>query len=39
LIQRYKNKIKELDNNQKLEISNFSKILKGISSKINNKNI
>lgn len=33
-ILRYKNKMKELENNQKLEISNFSKILKGISSKI-----
>ena len=33
MILRYKNKMKELENNQKLEISNFSKILKGISSK------
>jgi hypothetical protein len=32
LILKYKNKLKELENNQKLEISNFSKILKGISS-------
>jgi hypothetical protein len=32
-ILRYKNKMKELENNQKLEISNFPKILKGISSK------
>jgi len=31
MILRYKNKMKELENNQKLEISNFSKILKGIS--------
>jgi hypothetical protein len=31
MILRYKNKLKELDNNQKLEISNFSKIMKGIS--------
>lgn len=33
MILRYKNKLKELENNQKLEVSNFSKILKGISSK------
>ena len=32
LILRYKNKLKELDNNQKLEISNFTKIQKGITS-------
>ncbi len=32
-ILRYKNRTKELESNQKLEISNFSKILKGISSK------
>lgn len=30
---KYKNKIYELENNQKLEISNFGKIFKGISSK------
>jgi hypothetical protein len=33
MLLRYKNKLKELENNQKLEVSNFSKILKGISSK------
>ena len=32
-ILRYKNRTKELESNQKLEICNFSKILKGISSK------
>lgn len=32
LILRYKNKLKELESNQKLEIKNFSKILKGITS-------
>ena len=34
MIMRYKNKMMELENNQKLEVSNFSKILKGISSKL-----
>jgi hypothetical protein len=35
LILKYKNKIKELESNQKLELNNFQKIQKGIASKIN----
>jgi hypothetical protein len=32
LLLQFKNKTKELENNQKLEINNFSKIMKGIAS-------
>lgn len=32
LLQQFRNKTKELENNQKLEINNFSKIMKGIAS-------
>lgn len=32
LIQKYKNRIKDMDNAQKMEIANFNKTLKGISS-------
>lgn len=35
LVLKFKNKLKELENNQKLEVSNFKNILKGISSKFN----
>ena len=33
LLHQFRNKNKELENNQKLEINNFSKIMKGIASK------